>query len=207
MELESRVRKGVGRGTFRTRSARGRSAGLHDALHGREVKAQSQAAEFYDRAVAQITYAVGERVLIWQPAAAVDAGRKLHVPWVGSCRLTAITGVFATGKSEVTGSVVRAHVNRLKKILEGLVNASGVAGGYYPDIQRLISVIVGLEKETEIMEDTGSRSSQLVAQAPGGPLICPISSSMPTCWRTVRAPHPLRNRRFTRNRRDLLKFP
>jgi transposase InsO family protein len=122
---------------------------MHDALHGRDVKARSQAAEFYDRAVVKITYAVGDRVLIWQPAAAVDTGRKLHVPWVGPCHLTAIAGVVATGKSEVTGSIIRAHVNRLKKIPEGLVETSGVAGGYYPDTRRLISAIVGVEKETD----------------------------------------------------------
>jgi hypothetical protein len=73
----------------------------------------------------------------------------LHVPWAGPCRLTAIIGVVATGKSEVTGSVVRAHLNRLKKIPEGLVETSEVAGGYNPDTHRLISAIVEVEADTE----------------------------------------------------------
>jgi transposase InsO family protein len=76
---------------------------MHDALHGRDVKARSKAAEVYDRTVVQTTYKVKDRVLIWQPAAAIDTGRKLHVPWVGPCRVTAITGVVVTGTSEVTG--------------------------------------------------------------------------------------------------------
>jgi hypothetical protein len=44
---------------------------------------------------------VGDRVLIWQPAAAVETGQTLHVPWLGPCRVTDVTGVVVTAESEV----------------------------------------------------------------------------------------------------------
>ena len=120
---------------------------LHASLYVSTSRARSQAAKFYDRAVEATTYKSGDRVLIWQPAAAVDTGRKLHVPWLGPCTIRAVVGVVATAVSDVTGAVVRSHVNRLKIVPDGMVESAGPASSLYPDTRRLIAAIVASEPD------------------------------------------------------------
>jgi hypothetical protein len=115
---------------------------LHASIFDRTARARSDSARQYDKAVNETVYRAGDRVLVWLPAAAVDTGRKLHTPWVGPVLLSEVAGVVARGSSEVTGSEVRAHVNRLKRVPAGIVETAGPAHGLYPDTRRLISAIV-----------------------------------------------------------------
>jgi hypothetical protein len=129
-------------------------ADLHASLYSSTTRARSRAAVFYDRAVAVTKYKCGDRVLIWQPAAAVDTGRKLHVPWLGPCTIQGISGVVVTAVSEVTGAVVRSHVNRLRLVPEGMVETAGPASGLYPDSRRLLAAIVASEPDPDDASQT-----------------------------------------------------
>jgi hypothetical protein len=93
---------------------------LHARVFEKTTRARFNAARHYNKAVRTVHYQAGDHVLIWLPAAALDTGRMIHTPWVGPSQLTEVTGVVARGVSEVTGAEVRAHVNRLKRIPDGI---------------------------------------------------------------------------------------
>jgi hypothetical protein len=115
---------------------------LHASIYERTAASRSKAAELYGRAVRETQYEKGDRVLIWQPGAVLETGRKLNVPWVGPCVIEDVVGVAVKAISETTGASVKAHVNRLKKVPAGMVESAAAGSGFYPDSRRLLSAIV-----------------------------------------------------------------
>jgi hypothetical protein len=87
---------------------------MSTGLHSRDV-----AATYYDRAVKECKYEVGDRVLLYQSQGAMEQGRKLRVPWPGPYRVVARqSSVGYTIKSEMNELEARVHVNRLRMIAD-----------------------------------------------------------------------------------------
>jgi hypothetical protein len=64
-----------------------RLAAVHADLLSAGKRGRSAADKFYNRAVTECSYAIGDRVLIFHPLGLVETGRKLRVPWIGPYRI------------------------------------------------------------------------------------------------------------------------
>jgi hypothetical protein len=113
---------------------------VHRDLMAAGRRSRMAAARYYDQAVKETSFVVGDRVLIWHPPGEVEVGRKLRVLWIGPYRITdQHSPVSYSLKSEIGGKVARAHVNRLCKVEhEALVETSEPKNGMWPDSRRLL---------------------------------------------------------------------
>jgi hypothetical protein len=96
-------------------------------------RSRTVAARYYDLAVKETSFVVGDRVLIWHPPGEVEVGRKLRVPWIGPYRIIdQHSPVSYSLKAEGGEKVARAHVNRLRKVEpEALVETSEPKDGHF----------------------------------------------------------------------------
>jgi hypothetical protein len=94
--------------------------------------------------VVEVSYVVGDLVLIYHPPGDVVVGCKLRVPWVGPYRIVSKQSpVSYSMVSKVEGKRARAHVNRLRMLEPGtLVETSSPEDGLWPDSRRLLRGIL-----------------------------------------------------------------
>jgi Integrase core domain len=113
---------------------------MSTGLHSRDV-----AATYYDRAVKECKYEVGDRVLLYQSQGAMEQGRKLRVPWLGPYRVVARqSSVGYTIKSEMSELEARVHVNRLRMIADDtdLSDVNQPKSGIWPDTKLILRSIL-----------------------------------------------------------------
>jgi hypothetical protein len=123
---------------------------LHDELYRRGIKAKSQAAKQYDKAVKAVQYSVGDRVLVFYPPGLVEEGRKLRAPWMGPYRIMEkLRPVSYLLKAESTDEVARVHVNRLRHFSAEIKEQESPLGGIYPDSRRLFLRLLGDKLEQD----------------------------------------------------------
>jgi hypothetical protein len=96
-----------------------RLGSIRDELYRKGVHAQGQAARQYNRALKEVQFENGDRVLLFRPPGQVEQGRKLRAPWLGPYRVKEkLSPIGYLLESEVTGEVARVHVNRMRKFAE-----------------------------------------------------------------------------------------
>jgi hypothetical protein len=120
-------------------------AAVHADLFSAGNRSRSAAEKFYNRAVAECSYAFGDRVLIFHPPGLVETGRKLRVPWIGPYRIVeSQSDVSYVLRSEIEGKSARVHVNRLRKIAkdEDLAETGDPLTGMWPDSRRILSAVL-----------------------------------------------------------------
>lgn len=67
-----------------------RLAILHQELIGKAKGARKRAKAQYDKAVNEVKYNVGDRVLLWSVKIGKDEGKKVVKPWIGSYVVTGV---------------------------------------------------------------------------------------------------------------------
>ena len=119
-----------------------RLAELHRSLLSAGFAARRRAEKQYNKLVAECQYEVGDRVLVYDPPAAVERGRKLRTPWLGPYRVTEkLSPISYVLTSEIESRVARAHVNRLRKLDPEVSETGDPRDGVFPDSRRLIRMI------------------------------------------------------------------
>ena len=127
-----------------------RLAELHRELLGKGTKARDKAERFYNRAIKESTYEEGERVLVYNPPADLDLGRKLSAPWTGPYKVEKkLSDISYILRSEVGQKIARVHVNRLRRFDESFQETGEPTEGVFPDTRRIIKTIL----KTEDRED------------------------------------------------------
>jgi hypothetical protein len=108
-------------------------------------RSRTQAARYYDRAVEEVSFGLGDRVPVYHPPGDVEVGRKLRVPWIGPYTISERHfPVSYTLVSEVGGKEARTHVNRLKKVdSKTLEESAAPEDGFWPASRRLLRGILG----------------------------------------------------------------
>ena len=111
---------------------------MHAELFRRGSSARGRAARQYNKAVREVKFEKGQRVLLFYPPGLTEEGRKLRSPWLGPYvvqeRLSPIAYVL---RGEVSGEIARTHVNRLRRISDQVIESERPQAGVYPDSRRL----------------------------------------------------------------------
>ena len=121
-----------------------RLAEAHAQLWKTSMKSRKAAQKQYDKAVVECQYSVGDRVMLYHPPGELEVGRKLRVPWLGPYRVVEKHSDCGYSiRSELGEKLARVHVNRLKKIPEGLLAEAGSPQqGLWPDVRREVRGIL-----------------------------------------------------------------
>jgi hypothetical protein len=92
-----------------------------------------------------VSYAVGDRVLIYHTPGETESGRKLRVPLIGPYRITdQHSAVEYSAVSELEGKTARVHVNGLKAVPDGReVDTSAPEQDLWPDVRRVLRGVLG----------------------------------------------------------------
>lgn len=115
---------------------------LHKQLLSRARKERTRAKLQYDKAVKEVRFKVGDRVLVWSENLNKAIGRKIIKPWLGPYKIVKRLGrVGYELKSEVGDKVTRAHANRLRKIRDEIVETGEPRDGVFPDSLRMLGRI------------------------------------------------------------------
>ncbi len=89
-------------------------ASLYQDLIGKGHKARDRA-EKYCKAIHQVVYEEGERVLVYNPQADLEKGRCLSAPWIGPYVVVKkLSNMSYILESVVGAKTARVHVNRLR---------------------------------------------------------------------------------------------
>jgi transposase InsO family protein len=92
-----------------------RLSAVHRDLLTAGRRSRTSAAKYYEQAVMETRFKIGDRALIYHPPGDAEVGRKLRVPWIGPYSITdKHSPVSYSLKSEIDGKSARAHVNRLR---------------------------------------------------------------------------------------------
>jgi hypothetical protein len=92
-----------------------RLAAAHADLLPAGRLSRDRAARYYDAAVKETVYKVGDTVVVFNPPGVTEVGRKLHAPWLGPYKISErLSPVRYILESLLGGKRVRAHVNRLR---------------------------------------------------------------------------------------------
>jgi hypothetical protein len=111
---------------------------IHDELYRKGIHARGQAARQYNRALKEVQFENGDRVLLFHPPGQVEQGRKLRAPWLGPYRVKEkLSSIGYLLESEVTGEVARVHVNRMRKFAEEFSELGPPQAGVFPDSRRM----------------------------------------------------------------------
>jgi hypothetical protein len=103
---------------------------------------------YYNKAVEERQYAVGDRVLVYDNEGDVAVGPKLRVPWLGPYRVTErLSDINYVLRGEMTGVEARSHVKRSAQMDERLVEPEGAANGVFPDTRRYIRSIMDMREQ------------------------------------------------------------
>jgi hypothetical protein len=86
-------------------------------IYRKGVHARGQAARQYNRALKEVQFDEGERVLLFHPPGQVEQGRKLRNPWLGPYRVKEkLSPIGYVLESEISKEVARVHVNRMRRL-------------------------------------------------------------------------------------------
>jgi hypothetical protein len=114
---------------------------VHADLLSAGKRSRSAAEKFYNRAVVEYSYAIGDGVLAFHPPGLVETGQKLRVPWIGPYRIVERqSDVSYVLRSEIEGKSALVHVNRLRKIAEDedFAETGDPLAGMWPDSRRIL---------------------------------------------------------------------
>jgi hypothetical protein len=121
---------------------------LHTELFTKSLQARRKAEKYYNKAVDEREYEVGDRVLVYDNEGDVAVGRKLRVPWLGPYRVTEkLSKLNYVLRGELTGAEARSHVNRMARLDERLVEPEDPADGVFPDTRRYIRSIMDMREQ------------------------------------------------------------
>jgi hypothetical protein len=144
---------------------------VHARLLERGVKSRDRAARAYDRAVDEIEFAAGERVLVWNDASALALGRKLRTHWLGPYKVEEkLSPVSYILRAEGDERVARVHVNRMRRwTSRAEENVRDPSAGMWPDSRRVLRSNMGRRERNGCVEfqvpRAGRRGSVWVPQA------------------------------------------
>jgi hypothetical protein len=144
---------------------------VHAQLLERGVKSRDRAARAYDRAVDEVEFAAGERVLVWDDASALALGRKLRTHWLGPYEVEEkLSPVSYILRAEGDERVARVHVNRMRRwTSRAEENVRDPSAGMWPDSRRVLRSIMGRRERNGCVEfqvpRAGRRVSVWVPQA------------------------------------------
>jgi hypothetical protein len=98
----------------------------------------------YDRAVDEVVFLKGDRVLVWDDASAVGIGRKLRTHWLGPYEIEQkLTPVSYMLRAESDHRVARVHVNRMRRWSSlAAEDARDPRAGLWPDSRRVVRSII-----------------------------------------------------------------
>ena len=121
---------------------------MHQALFIQSYGTKSQEAKAYNKAAKLVTYAVGERVYIFDPEGLVRVGRKIRPPWRGPYRVSEkLSDKGYMVISELSGKESRVHVNRMRRASASALETGEPEDGMYPDSHDLLRKIEGVREE------------------------------------------------------------
>lgn len=119
---------------YEPESLASRLSNLHKHLLSRAQKARSNAKAQYDKAVREVKFDVGDRVLVWSANLSKGVGCKIVKPWLGPYKITKRLGrVGYELVSEVGNKRTRVHANRLRKLRDNVVETGEPRDGVFPD--------------------------------------------------------------------------
>lgn len=116
-------------------------AEIHSELLTAGVKRRKTAATFYDQAVVECKYEIGDRVLLSHPPALVETGRTLRVSSLGPYMISEQQSpVSYTHTSEAGKKSAGPHVNRLRKlpVEADLIETEETQDGMWPDTRKVL---------------------------------------------------------------------
>jgi hypothetical protein len=122
---------------------------LHKADRSREV-----AARMHDRAVREVEFAEGDRVLVYDEPTAAGQGRKMRTPWLGPYRVAKrLSPVWYLLRAENDSRTARVHVNRMRAVRPGVDEFSrDPQAGVWPDSRRVLRAILGRSESSGTVE-------------------------------------------------------
>jgi transposase InsO family protein len=121
---------------------------LHDELFRRGMNARGQAARQYNRALNEVKFEEGDRVLLFHPPGLIEQGRKLRSPWLGPYRIKEkLSQIGYMLESEATQKTARVHVNRLRRFSEEFMELESPQAGVLSDSRRLALRIIDSKVE------------------------------------------------------------
>ena len=119
---------------------------LHKILLKNGIRARHRAAKYYDCAVKETEYKIGDRVMVWDKELASKEGNKVIKPWIGPYIIVEKLGrVGCELRSEIGNKVARVHVNRLRRIGDLAVETGDPVDGVFPDSMRILKKITATE--------------------------------------------------------------
>jgi hypothetical protein len=148
---------------------------LHDELYRKGVHAQGQAARQYNRALKEVQFDEGERVLLLlHPPELVGQGRKLRTPWLLPYRVKEkLSPIGYLLESEVTKEVARVHVNRMKTFPEEFAELGSPQTRVFPDSRRMAL------RDIDSVSDDGGRRFKVISPGRTG-FVWKAENELPT---------------------------
>jgi hypothetical protein len=126
---------------------------IHDELYRKGVHARGQAASQYNRALKEVQFYEGERVLLFHPPGQIEQGRKLRTPLLGPYRVKEkLSTIGYLLESEVTKEAARVHVNRMRNFSEEFAELGSLQTGVFPDSHRMALRVID-----SVSDDAGRR--------------------------------------------------
>eukprot|EP00171_Calliarthron_tuberculosum_P023167 IDg23167t1 len=144
--LQNRIDEDPGTGEELARNL----ANLHSQLIGQGMKSRDRAEKSYNKTIKEVAYQEGQRVLVYNPQADLEKGRKLSSPWIGPYRIEKkLSDISCILKSEVGNKTARSHVNRLRHFNEQHIETGNPIGGVFPDSRRILKSIIEVQSRSD----------------------------------------------------------
>lgn len=125
----------------------------HDMLRSNVSVAKDRAERYYNKAVSEVQFSVGDRVVIYESEGDLSEERKLRSPWLGPYVFREVLSPLGNLlQKEVSGPVSRSNVNRLAHMSAKITEPEDPREGVFPDTQGILQKIGGkisLGTETE----------------------------------------------------------
>jgi hypothetical protein len=94
---------------------------IHAQLLSKGIRSREAAARTHDKAVHEVEFANGARVLVYDEPTAAGQGRKMRTPWLGPYRVVKrLSRVGYLLRAESDARTARAHVNRIRAVRSGV---------------------------------------------------------------------------------------
>jgi hypothetical protein len=108
----------------------------------------------HDRAVREVKFAEGDRVLVYDEPTAAGQGRKMRTPWLGPYRVEKrLSPVGYLLRAENDSRSARVHVNRMRELRPGVDEfPRDPQAGMWPDSRHVLRAILGRRESSGTVE-------------------------------------------------------
>jgi hypothetical protein len=117
---------------------------IHAQLLSKGIRSREAAARTHEKAVHEVEFWNGARVLVYDEPTAAGQDRKMRTPWLGPYRVVKrLSRVGYLLRAQIDARTARAHVNRIRAVRPG-VNESprDPEAGRWPDSRRVPRAIL-----------------------------------------------------------------